>query len=61
MVYYKGDIVQRFAETRPATFFPHSVFAILPVQLVSLGTLGSVIGYWLAVRYDYWRKHESAE
>ncbi len=60
VVYYSAGTIQRFAETCPAPFFPHSVFAILPVQLVSLGVLGSVIGYWLAVRYDYWRKHEVA-
>ncbi len=61
VAYYRGETVQRFAETQAATFFPHSVFAILPVQLVALGALGSVIGYWLAVKYEYWRKHESAQ
>jgi hypothetical protein len=60
VLWYRGDLLQKFAEARPATVFPHSVLAVLPVQLVALGTLGSVIGYWLAVRYDYWRQHESA-
>ncbi len=55
-----AQVLRQFAETRPATSFPHSTLAILPVQLVALGTLGSVLGYWLAVRYDWWRKHESA-
>ncbi len=59
-LYYKPQIIQHFAETRPATVFPHSIFTILPVQLVALGVLGSVIGYWLAVQYDYWRKHQNA-
>ncbi|MEN6424872.1 MAG: hypothetical protein ABFE13_05895 [Phycisphaerales bacterium] len=59
VAYYRTAMVQRFAETYPAAFFPHSIFAILPVQLVALGTLGSVLGYWMAVRYDYWRKHET--
>jgi hypothetical protein len=58
-ILYRGDIIQKFAESRPATLFPHSILAILPVQLVALGTLGSIIGYWLAVRYDFWRQHES--
>jgi len=58
-VYYRAAAIQRFAETYPATFFPHSIFAILPVQLVARGTLGSVRGFWRAVRYDYWRKHET--
>lgn len=58
--YYRAETIRQFAETYPATFFPHSIFAIVPVQLVALGTLGSVIGFWMAVRYDYWRKHETA-
>lgn len=60
MFYYRGPTITRFAETYPATFFPQSVFAIVPVQLVALGALGSVLGYWMAVRYDWWRKHETA-
>ncbi len=60
MICYNANTIRQFAETRPATSFPHAIFTILPVQLVALGTLGSVIGYWMAVRYDYWRKHEAA-
>jgi hypothetical protein len=60
-ILYRGDVMQKFAETRPATLFPHSILAILPVQLVALGTLGSIIGYWMAIRYDYWRQHETAQ
>jgi hypothetical protein len=58
-LHYNAEMIRQFAETNPAPLFPHSVFAILPVQLVTLGTLGSVLGYWMAVRYDYWRKHET--
>jgi len=47
-------LVQRW----PASFFPNSVVSILPVQMVAFGTLGSIAGYWMAVRYSYWRKHE---
>jgi hypothetical protein len=60
LVYGDSQTITRFAETQPATFYPHALFAVVPVQLVALGALGSVLGYWLAVRYDYWRKHESA-
>ncbi|GAI88636.1 unnamed protein product, partial [marine sediment metagenome] len=28
------------------------------VQMVALGTLGSIAGYWMGIRYDFWRKHE---
>jgi len=27
----------------PATFYPHAIFAILPLQFVALGALGAVI------------------
>jgi len=26
--------------------------------MVAFGTIGSIAGYWMAIRYDYWRKHE---
>jgi hypothetical protein len=42
----------------PAAFFSNSVISVLPVQMVTFGTLGSVAGYWIAIRFDYWRKHE---
>ena len=59
VVYGSAQTVRQFAETRPAAFFPHSSLTILPVQLVVLGTLGSIFGYWMAVRYEWWRKNES--
>lgn len=59
LVYGNAQLVQQFAETRPATFFPHSSLTILPVQFVVLGTLGSILGYWMAVRYEWWRTNES--
>ena len=58
-LYGRAQTVQQFAENQPASFFPHAVFAILPLQLVALGAIGSVAGYWLAIRYDFWRKHEA--
>jgi hypothetical protein len=55
--YVKQGTLQHLVEQWPAAFFPHAVVSILPVQIVAFGTLGSIIGYWLAVRYNYWRKH----
>ncbi len=60
MAYYRSDTIQKFAEAQPAACFPHAIFAFLPVQIVALGAIGSVIGYWLAIQYDYWRQHENA-
>ena len=48
------DLVQNW----PPAFFSNSVISVLPVQMVAFGTLGSVAGYWMAIRYEYWRKHE---
>jgi len=54
----KQPILQHMQMRWPAVFFPNSTIAILPLQMVAFGTLGSIAGYWLAVRYNYWRKHE---
>ena len=56
--YARQDVLQYFVQEWPSAFFVNSVISILPVQIVALGTLGSIAGYWLAVRYNYWRKHE---
>lgn len=58
-VYARQEILQYFIQTWPAAFFSNSVICVLPVQMVAFGTLGSVAGYWAAIRYDYWRKHET--
>jgi len=55
--YVKQDVLQHLVQHWPAVFFSHAVNSILPVQMVAFGSLGSIAGYWLAVRYNYWRKH----
>jgi hypothetical protein len=50
--------VQYLAQNWPAAFFSNAIVSILPVQMVAFGTLGSIAGYWMAARYDYWRKYE---
>ena len=54
----RQDILQHIQTHWPAVFFPSSTVAISPLQMVAFGALGSVAGYWLAVRYDYWHKYE---
>lgn len=56
--YAKQNILQYFVQQWPSAFFVNSVISILPVQIVAFGTLGSIAGYWMAIRYNYWRKHE---
>jgi len=53
----KSDVLQHMLQTWPAAFFPRSICAILPLQLVAFAAIGSVGGYWLAIKYVYWRKY----
>ena len=57
ITYSKQDVLQHLSLRWPAAFFSHAVISILPIQMVAFGTLGSVAGYWMAVRDNYWRKH----
>ncbi|HUV40205.1 MAG TPA: hypothetical protein VMW23_00260 [Sedimentisphaerales bacterium] len=57
--YIRNDILGYTMEHIPPVFFPQAAASILPIQLVVFGTLGAIIGYWTAVRYTYWRQHES--
>jgi hypothetical protein len=58
-VYAGQSTLQYLVQTWPAAFYPNSVVCVLPVQMIAFGTLGSVAGYWMAIRYNYWRKHET--
>ncbi len=49
---------QYLAQQWPAIFFANAASAVLPVQMVAFGTLGSIAGYWMTARFDYWRKYE---
>lgn len=57
VVYVKQDVLQHFVQRWPAAFFSNTAVSVSPLQMVAFGTLGSVAGFWLAVRYNYWRKH----
>ena len=63
VVYYsmwissKADVLEHMLEAWPEVFFARSICAVLPVQFVAFGAIGSVAGYWLAIKYVYWRKH----
>jgi len=57
--YGNNDIIASFAGRWPAVFFSNSALAVLPIQIVSFGSLGAIAGYWMAIRYDYWHKNEA--
>jgi hypothetical protein len=56
--YANQAAVEHLTADWPAVFFANSLVCILPIQMVSFGTLGAIAGYWMAVRYNYWRRHE---
>lgn len=58
-IYGTQEILQRLVQNHPANFFSSPIMAILPIQMVAFGTIGSIVGYWLAVRFNYWRYQES--
>jgi len=58
-IYGSKEILQHLVQNHPANFFSSPIMAILPIQIVAFGTIGSIVGYWLAVRFNYWRYQES--
>ncbi len=58
MTYAKEQLLQHVIVLWPGSFFPDVIVSILPIQIVVFGALGSVAGYWLAVRYQFPRKSE---
>lgn len=54
--YTRQEILQYLIARHPAAFFCNAALSILPVQMVAFGALGSIAGYWLAIRYNFWRK-----
>jgi len=57
--YAKADAFEYMAGNWAAAFFSKSILGILPVQMVAFGFIGAVWGYWLAVRYRYWKQFEA--
>ena len=55
----KQDVLEHMVQTWPLPFFTRATCAILPVQMVAFAAIGSIAGYWAAIKYTYWRKHGS--
>ncbi len=56
--YAKEPILQYMSKSSPAVFFPNPIVSILPLQMVAFAAIGAIWGYWLAVRYRWWRKYQ---
>jgi len=53
----KQDILEHMVQTWPVPFFTRATCAILPIQMVAFGAVGSITGYWVALKYRHHRKH----
>ncbi len=53
----RQDVLSHMAASWPVYLYARTWSAILPVELVSFGTLGAAAGYWMAIQFDHWRKH----
>ena len=58
IIYANTGTLEYMSGQWPANFFSNPVVSILPIQMVSFGTIGAICGYWTAIRYNYWRHHE---
>ncbi len=58
-IYAKLPTLEYMANSWPAVYFSKPAMSVLPIQMAAFGTIGSVWGYWLAVRYHFWREFES--
>jgi len=56
-LYARKDVLLHLNQYWPPVYFSNATVAILPLQIVAFGTLGSIAGYWLAIKYSSWRKH----
>jgi hypothetical protein len=55
--YIRESTLQYLVEHYPPIFFSWAATSILPLQMVAFGTLGSIVGYWLAVRMNFRQEH----
>lgn len=53
----KQDILEHMVQTWAVTFFTRATCAILPLQMVAFGAVGSITGYWVALSRRRRRKH----
>jgi hypothetical protein len=60
LAYARAALLEPIGSAYPATCFPVPLLAILPVQVVAFGALGTMAGYWMAVRLEHWHTHPAA-
>lgn len=55
MISGRADVLEAIMGNYAAGFFIDTNAAVLPIQFVCFGVLGSVAGYWWCLSYKYWR------
>jgi len=58
-LYVNKDVIEQMTQYWPPTFFTSVLLSITPLEMVAFGCLGAITGYWLAVRYHYWKTHQA--
>ena len=58
-IYGRTNILETLTRSWPVDFFVSPTTSIWPVQMVAFGTIGAIAGYWKAIRFQYWKKHQS--
>jgi len=51
------NVLKYMTENWPIVYFPRSICAALPFQIVSFASIGAIAGYWMAVKAIDWQKH----
>ncbi len=54
----KRPVLERISIDFPANIFSHPTAAILPIQMVSFGTLGAIAGFWMVELFHQWQENE---
>ncbi len=59
MALLRGQTLSHLAGNWPIAYFNHVVNAITPLQMVAFAVLGSITGYWMAVKFHHlsWQTH----
>lgn len=57
-LYAKKEVLAHLSGYWPPVCFSNAAVAILPVQIVAFGSLGSIAGYWLAIKYGSKQKQQ---
>ncbi len=50
------ELMRTLIQRWPEAYYTTSSLTIMPVQILAFATLGTVAGYWTAVKYEFWRR-----